>query len=84
MDPPLRAAFGYDAPPAAVVALSRGALKARGLLLRLFPARRDPVLIEDLPQIRSYPDGYEVEQLGTFPVPGVAGCPVRHPQAADG
>ena len=42
MDPPLRAAFRYDDPPAAVVALSRGALKARGLLLRAFPARQRP------------------------------------------
>ena len=41
MDPPLREAFRYDDPPAAVVAVSRGALKARGLLLRAFPARRD-------------------------------------------
>lgn len=78
MDPPLRAAFRYADPPAFVVALSRGALKARGLLLRAFPARREPKVIEDLPQIRSYPDGYDLEQLGTFPVPGVAGCPVRH------
>ena len=78
MDPPLRAAFRYADPPAAVVALSRGLLKARGRLLRLFPARRDPKLIEDLPQIRSYPDGYDLEKLGSFPVPGVAGCPVRH------
>jgi hypothetical protein len=78
MDPPLRKAFGYADPPSAVVAVSRGALKARGLLLRAFPARKDPKLIEDLPQIRSYPDGYDVEQLGTFPVPGVGACPVRH------
>ena len=78
MDPPLRRAFRYDDPPAAVVAISRGALKARGVLLRAFPARKDPKLIEDLPQIRSYPDGYDIEQLGTFPVPGVAGCPVSH------
>ena len=77
MDPPLRAAFRYADPPAPVVAVSRGLLRARGLLLRAFPARREPVRIEDLPQIRSYPDGYRVEELGTFPVPGVAGCPVR-------
>jgi len=78
MDPPLRRAFGYADPPAAVVTISRGALKARGLLLRAFPARRNAKLVEDLPQIRSYPDGYDVEALGTFPVPGAKGCPVRH------
>lgn len=82
MDPPLRRAFRYADPPALVERVSRGALRARGRLLRLFPARRDPKLIEDLPQIRSYPDGYRVEELGTFPVPGQAGCPVRHGDAA--
>lgn len=81
MDPPLRAAFRYADPPAAVVALSRALLVARGRLLRFFPARRNPKLIEDLAQIRSYPDGYRVEELGSFPVPGVAGCPVRHGSA---
>jgi hypothetical protein len=84
MDPPLRRAFRYDDPPGLVETLSRGALKARGLLLRAFPARKDPKLIEDLPQIRSYPDGYRVEELGTFPVPGQNGCPVRHSDPASG
>ena len=84
MDPPLRAAFRYDDPPAPVVTLSRGALKARGLLLRAFPARVEPKVVEDLPQIRSYPDGYDIERLGTFPVPGVAGCPVRPPATESG
>lgn len=84
MDPHLRAAFRYADPPAAVVALSRALLVARGRVLRLFPARREPKMIEDLAQIRSYPDGYRVEELGTFPVPGVAGCPVRHaPEGRD-
>lgn len=81
MDAPLRRVFRYDDPPALVERVARGALAARGRLLRLFPARRDPKLIEDLPQIRSYPDGYRIEDLGTFPVPGRAGCPVRHGEA---
>ncbi|WP_395695619.1 oxygenase MpaB family protein [Nocardioides sp.] len=75
MDPALRAAFRYADPPPAVEAVSRGLLRARGRLLRFFPARRNPKLVEDLPQIRSYPDGYRVEELGTFPVPGQHGCP---------
>ncbi len=33
---------------------------------------------EDLRWIRTYPDGYDVEQLGTFP----RGCPVPHGDAA--
>jgi hypothetical protein len=67
MDPPLREVFRYNAPPAVVQRLSRGALKARGLVLRAFPARREPKRIEDISWIRSYPNGYVLEQLGTFP-----------------
>lgn len=78
MDEPLRTAFGYAAPPAPVVAASHAALRARGRLLRLFPARRTPKTVADLPWVRSYPDGYRVEDLGTHPTPGLAGCPVRH------
>ena len=77
MDEPLRAAFRYDAPPAPVQRLSRGALRARGVVLRAFPARRRPKTVQDISWIRSYPDGYEIDRLGTFPVPGVAGCPGR-------
>lgn len=74
MDQPLREALGYDAPSPRVERLSRSALRARGRLLRLFPARRRPRLSADLPWIRSYPDGYRIEELGTFP----PGCPVQH------
>lgn len=83
MDDPLREAFRYDAPAGAVQRVSRAALRARGLALRAFPARRDPKRIEDISWIRSYPDGYRIEELGTFPVPGVAGCPVRHEERTE-
>lgn len=73
MDPPLRAAFGYPDPPAAVVATSRGALRLRGRVLAHLPARRTPLHARDVPRIRSYPHGYDVDALGTFP----RGCP--HP-----
>ena len=72
MDEPLREAFGYAAPPRAVVAAARGGLRARGRAERVLPARRRPLRVEDLRWIRSYPDGYDVEELGTFP----PGCPV--------
>jgi hypothetical protein len=78
MDQPLREAFRYDAPPAVVQRISRAGLRGRGLVLRAFPARREPKRIEDVSWIRSYPDGYDLERLGTFPVPGLHGCPVRH------
>ncbi|ANH38643.1 hypothetical protein I601_2218 [Nocardioides dokdonensis FR1436] len=77
MDAPLRDALGYAAPPAPVERASRAALRARGRLLRLFPARISSQTVADLPWVRSYPQGYDIEQLGTFPVPGAAGCPVR-------
>lgn len=83
MDEPLRRALGYDDPSVWVQRASRAALRARGRVLRLFPARRDPRTAADMPRIRSYPDGHDVETMGTFPVPGVAGCPVRHAPPAD-
>ncbi len=77
MDEPLLRAFGYSAPPAAVVRASRAALRLRGRAERLLPARRTPMHVEDLRWIRTYPDGYDVDRLGTFP----RGCPVPHPVA---
>ena len=83
MDQPLREAFRYDAPPALVEKVSRAALRARGRVLRAFPARRRPKTVADLPWIRSYPDGFRIEDLGTFPGPASPGvCPVPHAPAS--
>lgn len=78
MDEPLREAFRYAAPSPRVERASRAALRARGRLLRAFPARRRPKTIQDLSWVRSYPDGYRVEELGTFPGASPGGCPVPH------
>jgi ER-bound oxygenase mpaB/B'/Rubber oxygenase, catalytic domain len=67
MDEPLLAALGYPAPPRAVVRAARTGLRLRGLLLRLAPSRERPVHVRDLPRTRSYPAGFEVEAMGTFP-----------------
>jgi hypothetical protein len=67
MDDDLLRAFRYDAPTRVEQVLYRGAIKARAALLRHVPARSEPVHFEDLPQVRSYPDGYEIAALGTFP-----------------
>lgn len=75
MDEPLLRAFGYQAPPAFVVRAARSGLRARARVERQLPARRTPLHARDLPRIRSYPDGYDVEALGTFP----RGCPVSSP-----
>jgi len=80
MDEPLLHAFRYDVPHPAVVRACRAALRARGRLLQFFPSRRKPKLVEDFSWVRSYPDGYDLAELGTFPT----GCPVPHasPEAA--
>ena len=77
MDQPLREAFRYDDPPARVVRLSRAALRARGRALRFFPPRTKALTAIESKWIRGYPDGYRVEELGTFP----QGCPVPHAAA---
>jgi hypothetical protein len=74
MDEPLLAAFGYRRPPGVVVAAASGGLKARARLEALLPARRRPLRVADMPRIRTYPGGYDLDDLGTFP----RGCPVRH------
>jgi hypothetical protein len=73
MDEPLLDAFGYRRPPPPVVRAARAGLRGRAVVERLLPARRAPVHARDLRRIRSYPDGYDVDQLGTFP----RGCPAR-------
>ncbi len=78
MDDPLLEAFGYKKPPAAVVALSRRAMRARARFVRLLPPRRTPAGFADSRRQRSYPAGYRIEQLGTF----AGGCPVKHLETA--
>ena len=72
MDDALRAAFRYPRIPAFEQRLARGAIKARSAVVRRLPPRAEPRFARHLPQVRSYPDGYEVAELGTFP----SGCPV--------
>ncbi|MGZ8749044.1 MAG: oxygenase MpaB family protein [Mycobacterium sp.] len=74
MDAPLLDAFRFPHPPRLLSALVRAALKARGRVVRFLPPRTEPCFARQLPQIRSYPGGYAVAALGTFP----SGCPVPH------
>jgi len=67
MDDPLLEAFGYRKPPPPVGWLSRASLRLRGRIVRLMPARRKPVHANDLKRVKSYPGGFIVERLGTFP-----------------
>ncbi|MBZ4417288.1 oxygenase MpaB family protein [Myxococcus sp. RHSTA-1-4] len=81
MEPALLDAFRYSHPSALSRAVSRLALKARGKFVRYVLApRSEPLFGRDRTYIRSYPNGYTVEQLGTFPKT----CPVSHGAAANG
>ena len=75
MDPPLLEAFRYGQPPAVVVRGGPGRAAAagpgRGAAAGPAPA---PARRPTPPGCRSYPDGYRIEELGTFP----RGCPVPH------
>lgn len=57
-------------------------MRLRGRAVRLLPPRRAPHFARQNREIKSYPDGYRLEDLGTRPVPGLGGCPVRHPDSA--
>ena len=74
MDPPLLRAFGYREPGRIVRRLSAGALRLRARAVAVLPKRRAPLHVIDLPRIRSYPNGFDIEQMGTF----APGCPVPH------
>jgi hypothetical protein len=78
LDDPLLRAFRYTPPSPAVRTLVRRAVRMRGRAVRLLPPRRAPHFARQNREIKSYPDGYRLDDLGTRPVPGVRGCPVRH------
>ncbi|WP_399921301.1 oxygenase MpaB family protein [Streptomyces kanamyceticus] len=78
LDEPLLRAFRYEPPGAVTRSLVRGAVRLRGRAVRLLPPRRAPHYARQNWEIKGYPDGYEIAELGTFPVPGARGCPVLH------
>lgn len=81
MEDALLDAFHYARPSSFSRAVFRLALKARGKFVRYaLSPRREPLYGRHRPNIRSYPDGYNVEQLGTFPKT----CPVKHAAAGAG
>jgi hypothetical protein len=72
MDDPLLDAFRYRRPSRLERTLARAALRLRGRIVRFLPPRTEPFHARQLRNIRSYPQGYDVAQLGTF----APGCPV--------
>jgi uncharacterized protein (DUF2236 family) len=67
LDDHLRATFGYPRPSRLMSAVAHGSLVARGRVVRFFPARRRPSLLRDTHRVRSYPGGFVIDRLGTFP-----------------
>jgi ER-bound oxygenase mpaB/B'/Rubber oxygenase, catalytic domain len=63
LDGPTRVAFGFPEAHPLFRRLVPAALRARAVVLRLFPRRRRPSLRTAM-QHPSYPDGYEIARLG--------------------
>ncbi|MYR15965.1 DUF2236 domain-containing protein [Streptomyces sp. SID724] len=76
LDDSLLGAFRYPRPGPVARGVTRGALRLRARAVRLLPPRRTPHYARQNPEIKGYPNGYEIAELGTFPTPGVRGCPV--------
>ncbi|QSQ11484.1 oxygenase MpaB family protein [Myxococcus landrumensis] len=74
MEDALLDAFRYERPSALSRKVFRSALQLRGKFVRYFLSpRQEPYFGRSRPNVRSYPQGYQVEHLGTFP----KGCPVH-------
>lgn len=65
MDEPLRQAMGFSRPPDLLRRALIAALKLRSSMLRHLPDRRVPHLLTEVAR-PTYPEGYRVEELGTF------------------
>lgn len=66
MDPPLLDAMGLKPAPRWLVTCVHGVLRLRARVLRFLPKRRTPHLITRVRR-PTYPHGYQIEELGTFP-----------------
>lgn len=64
MDTPLREAFGFPAPPRWLPPAVDGTLRLRARVERFLPPRRGPIVQADSAFVRSYPDGFRIEELG--------------------
>jgi hypothetical protein len=84
LDEPLLRAFRYEPPAALTRALVHRAVRTRGRVVRLLPPRRAPHFARQNWEIKSYPNGYRLADLGTRPQPGVRGCPVRSARDSEG
>lgn len=65
LDGPLRESMGFPTAPGWLARLLIGFLGLRARALRLLPPRRKPRRLTRVPR-PTYPDGYRIEELGTF------------------
>lgn len=65
MDAPLRKAMGYQKPPNWLIKTIKQSMILRSRLLRWLPERKKAML-GTLRKRKTYPQGYKVEELGTF------------------
>jgi hypothetical protein len=69
MDDPLLQAMGFSPPAPMLAKLGSAALRARSWIIRWLPERQSPML-GTRKRRPTYPHGYEIEELGTFPEGG--------------
>lgn len=69
MDPHLLRALHYPVPTRAERAAGRAGMRVRAAVERRMAPRTTPITVDDLPEVRSYPDGFELARLGTFALP---------------
>lgn len=67
MNPLVRQTLRYDAPPAPLARAVETVMELRKQVLRRLPSRRSPVRAVEDRRIRSYPGGWDVARVGTFP-----------------
>jgi hypothetical protein len=65
IDEPMRKAFGFPKMPGFLTLFVQLGLKLRGFLLRFWPRRSKPHRFTQVKR-PTYPEGYEIEELGTF------------------
>ncbi|MEU3708831.1 oxygenase MpaB family protein [Streptomyces catenulae] len=78
LDDSLITAFRYKPPRPAVRTAVRTALRLRARAVRLMPPRRRPHYARQNPEIKGYPNGFRIADLGTFPGRRAGTCPVPH------
>lgn len=70
IDESLLKAFNFPTPNPTFQKIVRNGLKLRGRLVRQLPPRKEARWPRDMPQVRSYPHGFEINKIGTFPIDG--------------